>query len=102
MSIIALPCGVDDVERERMTALVSGLVQGVGYREFIRRNALDLGLSGYAENLDDGRVEVVAEGARDDLELLLVRLRMGTAHSEVADIEVNWGEGGGLERFYVY
>ena len=85
-----------------MTALVSGLVQGVGYREFVRRNALDLQLAGYAENLDDGRVEVVAEGAREDLELLLVRLKMGPAHAEVADIEVNWGEGGSLDRFYVY
>ncbi len=85
-----------------MTALVSGQVQGVGYREFVRRNALDLNLAGYAENLDDGRVEVVAEGDRNDLDLLLVRLRMGPAHAEVEDIELSWGEGGGLERFYVY
>ena len=85
-----------------MTALISGRVQGVGFREFVRRNAMDLHLAGYAENLDDGRVEVVAEGDREDLELLLVRLRMGPAHAEVDDIEVNWGEGGGLDRFYVY
>lgn len=85
-----------------MTVLVSGSVQGVGFREFVRRNAIDLQLAGYAENLDDGRVEVVAEGDRDDLELLLVKLRMGPAHAEVDDIEVTWGEGGGLERFYVY
>lgn len=85
-----------------MTALVSGRVQGVGFREFIRRNAIDLHLAGYAENLDDGRVEVVAEGDREDLELLLVKLRMGPTHAEVEDIEVNWGEGGGAEGFYVY
>lgn len=85
-----------------MTALVSGQVQGVGYREFVRRNALDLQLAGYTENLDDGRVEVVAEGDREDLELLLVRLRMGPTHAEVAEIEVSWGEGGSLDRFYVY
>lgn len=101
-AIIALPCGVTEAKRTRMTALVSGLVQGVGFREFVRRNALDLELAGYAENLDDGRVEVVAEGAKDDLELLLVRLRMGPAHAEVKEIEVAWGEGGGLNAFYVY
>jgi acylphosphatase len=99
---IALPCGVSDVEPTRLTVLISGRVQGVGYREFVRRNALDLGLSGYAENLDDGRVEVVAEGARDDLELLLVRLRMGPAHAEVGELESIWGQAGGLDRFYVY
>lgn len=86
----------------RLTALISGQVQGVGYREFVRRNALDLQLAGYTENLDDGRVEVVAEGDREDLELLLVRLRMGPTHADVEEIEVSWGEGGSLERFYVY
>ena len=85
-----------------MTALISGQVQGVGYREFVRRNALDLQLAGYTENLDDGRVEVVAEGDREDLELLLVRLRMGPTHAVVDEIEVSWGEGGSLDRFYVY
>ena len=45
----------------RLTALVSGTVQGVGYRLFIQRYARDLGLCGYAENLSDGKVEVVAE-----------------------------------------
>jgi acylphosphatase len=93
---------VTEAQRTRLTALISGRVQGVGYREFVRRNALDLQLSGYVENLDDGRVEVVAEGARDDLDLLLVKLRMGPAHAEVDEIETTWGETGGLERFYVY
>jgi acylphosphatase len=47
---------------QRITVLVSGRVQGIGYRNFTRKKALELGLSGYAENLPDGRVEVVAEG----------------------------------------
>lgn len=98
----ALACGVDGDDRARLTALISGLVQGVGYREFVRRNALDLSLSGHAENLDDGRVEVVAEGSRADLELLLVRLRTGPAHAEVEDVEVIWAQPGGLTGFYVY
>lgn len=77
-------------------------MQGVGFREFVRRHALDLRLAGYAENLDDGRVEVVAEGRMEDLELLLVRLRQGPAHAEVEDVEVTWGEGGSLDGFYAY
>jgi acylphosphatase len=42
--------------------LVSGMVQGVGYRWFVARHARSLGLSGYARNLPDGRVEVVVQG----------------------------------------
>jgi len=87
---------------DRITLIASGQVQGVGYRAFVRRHAVDLGLSGYAENLDDGRVEVVAEGWRDDLELLIVRLRAGPAHAEVKELQVEWGKPGGLNGFFVY
>lgn len=87
----------------RLTALVRGRVQGVGFRAFVRRQALDLSLDGYAENLPDGRVEVVAEGERSELEHLLVKLRQGPAHAEVVDIDVSWAEGGAMPRgFYVY
>jgi acylphosphatase len=63
--------------------LVSGMVQGVGYRWFVARHARSLGLSGYARNLPDGRVEVVVqgpEGALPDLEQLL---RDGPANAKV-------------------
>ncbi len=46
----------------RLTAWVTGRVQGVGFRWWVRSNALELGLAGFAENLADGRVKVVAEG----------------------------------------
>lgn len=86
----------------RLTLLVRGEVQGVGYRAFVRNLASDLGLVGYAENLSDGRVEVVAEGPRSELEHLLVRLRNGPSHAEVEEIEEIWGEAGGLDGFYTY
>ena len=47
---------------DRVTAFVRGHVQGVGFRWWIRARALELGLAGHARNLDDGRVEVVAQG----------------------------------------
>ncbi|MQA27055.1 MAG: acylphosphatase [Micromonosporaceae bacterium] len=53
-----------------MTALVRGRVQGVGFRWWTRRRALELGLAGWARNLADGRVEVVAEGPRERCERL--------------------------------
>jgi len=86
----------------RITAIVGGRVQGVGFRAFTRSQAVDLGLSGHVENLPDGRVEVVAEGHIDDLELLLVRLRTGPTHADVRSIEVEWGEPGGVRGFFIY
>src|SRR6185437_9861362 len=52
----------EDGEEARLTAWVRGRVQGVGFRWWVRRNALELGLIGMAENLVDGRVKIVAEG----------------------------------------
>ena len=89
-------------EPARLTVIVSGQVQGVGYRAFVQRHALDLDLAGYAENLADGRVEVVAEGEKSELEHLLVFLRRGPAHAEVSELDVIWGEASELEDFYTY
>lgn len=55
----------------RVVALVRGRVQGVGFRWWTRTRALELGLTGWARNLADGRVEVVAEGPREQCERLL-------------------------------
>ena len=66
--------------------LVRGAVQGVGYRAYARREALRLGLSGYAENLDDGRVEVIAVGGAAAVESLEATLRRGPPYSRVDGI----------------
>ncbi|MDQ3398434.1 MAG: acylphosphatase [Deinococcota bacterium] len=92
----------DNDDSERLTALVSGTVQGVGYRAFARRIALDMQLAGYAENLGDGRVEVVAEGPREELAAFAHQLKRGPAHAQVAGVELQWGESSGLKDFYVY
>ncbi|WP_018467353.1 acylphosphatase [Calidithermus timidus] len=86
----------------RIVALVSGDVQGVGYRAFAQRKAKELGLSGYAENLRDGRVEVVAEGPREELEQFLRFLRQGPRLARVEQVEVQWSEATGLRGFLTY
>lgn len=68
---------------ERLTAYVHGMVQGVGFRWWTRSRALELGLSGYAKNLADGRVLVVAEGPRAQLDALLTQLRSGQTAGRV-------------------
>jgi len=93
---------VSEPTNARLTALVSGAVQGVNFRNFVRRLARDSGLSGYAENLSDGRVEVVAEGPKDELEALLHQLYRGPSFAEVAGVDVTWGEVSGLEGFHTY
>jgi acylphosphatase len=86
----------------RATVLVRGSVQGVGYRAFVRRHCLDLGLAGHAENLADGRVEVVLEGDRGEIEHALIALARGPAHAEVAGLDVTWSEPVGLRGFHVH
>ena len=65
------------MDEVRLTALVKGRVQGVGFRWWTRTRALELGLSGRASNLDDGRVEVVAEGPEAACRALLAQLDQG-------------------------
>lgn len=86
----------------RLTALVSGTVQGVGYRRYVQRHARDLNLSGTAENLLDGRVEVVAEGPQPDLDRLLHWLRRGPPHARVGDVQTQYSEATGLRDFHIY
>ena len=69
---------------------VRGRVQGVNYRAFTREAAKRLGLSGYCRNLPDGRVEVRAEGDREQIEHLIERLRVGPSQSRVDDLEIVW------------
>ncbi|MBI4277920.1 MAG: acylphosphatase [Armatimonadetes bacterium] len=77
-------------EVARLRALVSGVVQGVGFRWFVQRHARALGLSGYVRNLSDGRVEVVAEGGRAELEALVAHLRQGPPAARVRAVDVTW------------
>jgi len=87
---------------ESLLAIVHGRVQGVGFRYFVVREAGRLGLAGYARNLDDGAVEVYAEGARDRLEALCAELERGPVAARVTRVEVRYGPArGGHHGFRV-
>jgi acylphosphatase len=73
-----------------MRALVSGRVQGVGFRFFVIRKARALGLAGEVRNLADGRVEVLAAGSRPALEELEEALRQGPSLSRVDRVQTEW------------
>jgi acylphosphatase len=87
-------------EDVRLTAWVHGHVQGVGFRWWVRARALELGLAGSAANLEDGRVEVVAEGPRDRCETLLGALRGPGTPGRVRTVVERWGQPrGGVTGF---
>ncbi|MDZ7401429.1 MAG: acylphosphatase [candidate division KSB1 bacterium] len=70
--------------------IVTGLVQGVGFRWFVEREAKKLGLTGYVKNLYTGEVEVIVEGDRGMIEELIDVLRVGNRASRVVDVRVTW------------
>jgi acylphosphatase len=76
----------------RLTAVVTGRVQGVGFRYWVRQRAESLGLAGAATNLADGRVQVVAEGRRAACERLLADLGTRESPGAVADVVASWSE----------
>ena len=69
---------------------ISGRVQGVGFRYFAERAADELGVSGYVRNLADGRVEVYAIGAHEQLERLSGMLAQGPRWADVTGVD--WRE----------
>lgn len=78
----------------RLTAWVHGHVQGVGFRWWTRSRALELGLTGYAANRPDGRVQVVAQGPREHCQRLLELLQGGAAPGRVNTVIADWADVG--------
>jgi acylphosphatase len=79
---------IPDLERVHM--VVEGDVQGVGFRAFVQATALPLRLTGWVRNTNSGDVEVMAEGSRNDLEMLVLSVKRGPMHATVENVQVNW------------
>ena len=77
--------------------LVTGFVQGVGFRQFVKRQARGLGLTGWTRNLPDGSVEIIACGLKENIEKLIEQCKKGPFLSEVHNVTVSWDETG--EKF---
>ncbi len=67
---------------------ISGVVQGVGMRYFIKTEASSMGLVGWVRNLDDGRVEIVVKGDREKLDEFLKICRRGSPFAQVEQVDV--------------
>ncbi|GAB5522097.1 MAG: acylphosphatase [Rhodothermales bacterium] len=80
---------------QRLSAHVTGRVQGVGFRYFTRSEARKLGLTGWVRNEPDGSVYLIAEGSRAALDTLVERLQIGPSMSRVQQLQLHWAKAGG-------
>jgi acylphosphatase len=78
---------------DRAIFVITGCVQGVGFRWYVLEAAKALGLTGEVRNRTDGAVVVEAEGARRAIEELLEIAREGPAMAMVGQVDVSWSEG---------
>jgi len=88
--------------KKYLRAFISGKVQGVFFRVQVKQWADELGLKGWVRNLDDGKVEVVAEGADKRLRTLEKLLRQGPPGAKVKGVEAEYGNSkGGFKDFRI-
>lgn len=84
---------------ETRQLLVSGRVQGVGYRDWVVREAKRLGITGWVRNRKDGRVEILASGEGDAVGALIDACREGPATARVAQVEAQPSDAAGAKGF---
>lgn len=77
-------------EDDQLHAIIRGRVQGVSFRYYTMLRACELHIQGWVRNLPDGAVEVLAEGARAQLDQLAAFLAIGPVGARVDSVDVNW------------
>jgi acylphosphatase len=73
----------------QLQIVVTGKVQGVGYRYFAQMKAVQFGITGWVKNRSDGAVEMVTTGTKENLDLFIEEIRRGNPFSTVDQIEIN-------------
>ena len=81
---------LDIVEIVVARIIVTGRVQGVGFRFFAVEVAEEFSITGWVKNLSDGRVEVEAQGVKESVEVMIERMRKGSLGASVTDVDVTW------------
>ncbi len=80
---------------------ITGTVQGVFFRKYIKEKADELNIRGFVRNLDDGRIEVIAEGRDEKVNEMVEACKKGSAHSDVKNIETHELKHQGFEGFKI-
>ena len=77
-------------KKTRVHLFILGRVQGVFFRENTKKKAKELKLTGWVRNLEDKRVEILAEGEKENIEDLIEWIKKGSFLAKVENIEINW------------
>lgn len=88
-------------EKRAVKLTISGKVQGVGFRFFVKENAQSLGIKGYVKNLPDGEVEAFFQGSKENVNKMIEMCKKGPLTAEVEDIKVEEKEPQNYENFKV-
>ncbi len=88
-------------EKAGLHIFVEGRVQGVGFRYFVKEHANQLSLTGWVRNLEDGRVEIMAEGERNNLLRFIDQIRIGPRNAFVSDFSFEWLESTGHYKYFM-
>jgi acylphosphatase len=78
--------------KARVHIMISGLVQGVFFRHYTRKNAIQFGLTGWVKNRPDGKVEAVFEGEEQTIALMIDWCRNGPPSARISDIDITLEE----------
>ncbi|MDD3887663.1 MAG: acylphosphatase [Patescibacteria group bacterium] len=77
---------------KRLEIAISGKVQGIFFRQFIKENAVNLKLNGFVENKANGTVKVIAEGEEDNLQKLIESCKIGPKLARIDDLKISWSK----------
>jgi acylphosphatase len=80
---------------------ISGLVQGVSFRAFVKDHAENLGVFGYVRNLEDGRIEIVLEGYENEVNKMIGLCKQGPNNSHITDFEIEKLTNQGFTEFKI-
>ncbi|MCL5438881.1 MAG: acylphosphatase [Patescibacteria group bacterium] len=70
--------------------VISGFVQGIGYRQFVRKEAEKLGLKGFVQNIEGGKVEALFQGDKKNIEKIIDECKKGPYLSEIKKVDIEW------------
>jgi acylphosphatase len=85
------------MERVRAHVYISGRVQGVNFRAYMRDRAREAGVGGWVRNLSDSRVEAIFEGTRPAVQKMVSWCYSGPVHAQVEKVDLTWEEATGKE-----
>jgi len=84
------PFCLKGMDQGRLSIVIDGIVQGVFFRISAKQKAEELGIVGYAENLPDGKVKIMAEGNKDSLHQFLGWCHKGSSFARVSHVSFHW------------